>query len=104
VESEVYQVLVDPSADRRLAHHAEFISRVSESAAVRLYEAYEEALRFLEYSPKSCPPYFPYAPIDAELRFKLFGKRYRLVFEIDGTTVYVYDIQDCRQNSDKNLI
>jgi len=104
VEPEKYQVLVDPSADRRFAYHIEFLSRVSESAAVRLYGAYEEALGFLEDSPEICPHYTPYTPIEAKLRYKLFGKRYRLVFEIIGTAVYVYDIQDCRQNTDKNLI
>jgi hypothetical protein len=42
--------------------------------------------------------------IDAQLRYKLFGKRYRIVLEIVGNAVYVYDIQDCRQDVDKNII
>jgi hypothetical protein len=104
VESENYRVFVEPSADRRLAAHVEFLARVNENAAVRLYKAYEESLRFLENSPKSCPLYIPQEPIETELRYKLFGKRYRIVFEIVGSTVYAYDIQDCRQGIDKNLI
>ena len=43
-------------------------------------------------------------PIDVQLRYRLFGKRYRIVFEIVGNSVYIYDIQDCRQDSDKNLM
>ena len=104
MEPERYQVFVDPSADRRFAHHIEFLSRVSESAAIRLYEAYDEALCFLENSPESCPIYIPTALIEVKLRYKLFGKRYRIVFEIVGTALYVYDIQDCRQDTDKNLL
>jgi hypothetical protein len=104
MESKKYQVFVDPSADGRLAAHIEFLARVSENAAVRLYKDYEEALRFLENSPKGCPLYTPNTPIDAELRYKLFGKRYKIIFEIAGSTVYAYDIQDCRQNLDKNLL
>jgi len=99
-----YCVFVEPSADKRLAVHIEFLARVSENAAINLYKAYEEALGFLADSPESCHIYDPQMPIDEELRYKLFGKRYRVVFEIVGNAVYVYDIQDCRQNFDKNLI
>jgi hypothetical protein len=104
MDSEKYCVLVEPSADRRLSAHIEFLARVSENAAVRLYEAYRESIHFIENNPQSCPPYFPQTPIDAELRYKLFSKRYRLVFEILGNRVYVYDVQDCRQDGDKNLV
>jgi hypothetical protein len=104
MEVEGYQVFVDPRADRKLAAHMEFLANVSESAAVRLYKAYEKAIEFLRGSPASCPVYTPRKPVDAELRGKLFGKRYRAVFEIIGHTVYVYDIQDCRQDTDKSLV
>lgn len=104
MEHEEYRVFVKPTADRKLASHIEFLSRVSENAAVRLYESYEEALCFLEQNPESCPLYVPKVPIDAQLRYKLFGERYRIVFEIVGNEVYAYDIQDCRQNTDKNII
>jgi len=99
-----YTVLVDPAADQRFAVHVEFLARVSENAAVKLYDDYEEALNFLGGFPKNCPVYTPQMPIDAQLRYKLFGKRYRIVFEIIDNTVYVYDIQDCRQDYNKNLV
>jgi len=104
MESKKYRVFVEPAADQRLAGHIEFLARVSENAAIRLYKAYEDALGFLEDSPESCPLYIPRTPIDARLRYKLFGERYRIVFEIVGNAVYAYDIQDCRQNTDKSLI
>ena len=104
MESKKYQVLVDPLADRRIAVHIEFLACVSENAAIRLYEAYENALAFLGDSPKSCPPYISSKTVDADLKYELFGKRYRIVFEIIGNEVYVYDIQDCRQDMDKSLV
>jgi len=99
-----YNVLVDPQADRKLAAHIEFLARVSESAAVRLYGEYEDALNLLKDSPASCTPYIPQRPIEAKLKYKLFGKRYRIVFEIIDKVVFIYDIQDCRQDVDKNLV
>jgi len=99
-----YKVFIDPQADRKLAMHIEFLARVSETAAVRLYNEYEESLDFLKHSPTSCPPYIPQKPIDTKLKYKLFGKRYRIVFEIIDNTVYVYDIQDCRQDINKNFV
>jgi hypothetical protein len=32
------------------------------------------------------------------------GKRYRIVYQIVGETVFVDDIQDCRQGDDKNSL
>jgi len=99
-----YNVLVSPPADKKLASHIEFLSRVSEAAAGRLYAEYEKVLCFLSHSPDICPAYIAVKVIDADLKYKLFGKRYRAVFEIIGNEVYVYDIQDCRQDTDKSLI
>ena len=104
MNSKKYFVLVEPLADERLAAHIEFLARVSENAAIQLYHAYEESLNFLADAPTSCPPYLPKVPIDAQLRYKLFGKRYRIVFEIIDNAVYVYDIQDCRQDIDKSIL
>ena len=41
---EKHTVFVHPSADQRFADHINFMARVSENAAVQLYEAYEKAL------------------------------------------------------------
>lgn len=66
-----YHVLVEPEATKRLARHIEFLARVSENAAARLYESYKKALEFLKTNPEACPHYIPTTPIDAELRYKL---------------------------------
>ena len=61
-----------------------------------------ESIDDLSENPRIYPRYESKA--EAELRYKLFSKRYRMVFEIVGNNVYVYDIQDCRQDTDKNLL
>ena len=99
-----YNINVNPVALVKFAGHVEFLARISESAALSLYDSYEESLSFLEKTPEICPLYYPSIPIDAELRYKLFGKWYRIVFEILVKDVFIYDIQDCRQDVDKSLI
>ena len=104
MDSNRYHYFIDPEADQKLAEHIEFLARVSEKAAVNLYDEYNDAIEYLESFPESCPYYYPSIPIDTELRYKLFSKRYRIVFEIVENKVYAYDIQDCRQDNDKKLI
>ncbi|MCL2048212.1 MAG: type II toxin-antitoxin system RelE/ParE family toxin [Defluviitaleaceae bacterium] len=99
-----YHVLVDPKADMKLFRHIEFLARVSEAAAEKLYTFYENALNELSELPTICPRYYSQKPIDYELYCKPFGKRYRIVFEIIDDNVYIYDIQDCRQDTDKNYV
>ena len=102
--SDKFSVFVSPQADRKLASHIHFLARVSEPAAGRLYDAYEEALGVLADNPHGYRRYEPHDKMDAELHAMLFAKRYRIVFEVRDDDVYVYDIQDCRQDIDKNLI
>ena len=99
-----YAVFVDSAATNRMLVHVRFLAQVSVSAAERLYDALEKAIEPLKHNPTICPPYIAKFPTDAELRYKLCAKRYRIVFEIIGKAVYVYDIQDCRQDTDKNLV
>jgi len=99
-----FNVFVIPSADLKLASHIEFLARVSKKASLHLYESYKEALAFLSSNPYGCTAYYPKTALAIELRYKLFYERYRLVFRIIGNEIYVYDIQDCRQDIDKRLI
>ena len=99
-----FSVSVEKEAILRLASHYEFLARVSKVAVKRLALSYEKALDFLKEAPESCPIYVTEKPIDVKLRYKLFGGRYRIVFTIDEQMVYVYDIQDCRQDIEKNVV
>ena len=86
-----YFVQVDIAADEKMYNHIRFLARVSVMAAERLFVALKKAIDSLEDSPKSCPLYISQRPIDAELRYKLCGKRYKIVFEVIGNDVFVYD-------------
>jgi len=97
-------VHVDMVALEKFALHVEFLARVSEQAAMNLYTAYKESLTALEIFPRACPPYSSKLYPQREFRHRVFCKRYRIVFEILDNTVYIFDIQDCRQDYDKNLI
>ena len=99
-----FAVSVDVSAKAKMANHTKFLAQVSVPAAQRLRNAYYSALKSLETNPHRCPLYNTNSDIEEELRYLLFSKRYRIVFEIDGKAVYVYDVQDARQDTDKNLI
>ena len=97
-----FNVQVMPKANAKLEAHVNFLARVSEPAAVRLYDAYNESLHDLEENPHMYPSYV--SEVDTDLKYKLFSNRYRIVFEIAGNNVFIYDIQDCRQDIDKNLL
>ena len=99
-----YAVTVDSAATKRMCLHVRFLAQVSVLAAERLYDALEKAIDSLKHNPTICPPYIAKFPTETELRYKLCAKRYRIVFEIIDKAVYVYDIQDCRQDTDKNLV
>jgi hypothetical protein len=99
-----YSVKIDHHVYNRMFAHARFLARVSVSAAERLYTVLRETIDELSYNPEVYPVYMPKKPIDAVLHYKLCDKRYRVVYEIIGNMVYVYDIQDCRQDTDRNLV
>lgn len=99
-----YHVLVDPSADKKMFSHIRFLARVSVPAAKRLFQSLSKAVYSLKTNPERYPYYITQKPIDAELHYKVCDDRYLIIFEIIDNTVFVYDIQDTRQDIDKNLV
>ena len=99
-----YEINIKEAALDKMQAHIEFLAYVNESAAERLLEDFRQGLESLCYNPESYARYHPQFKTQRELRCKLCAKRYRIVFEIIEKCVYVYDIQDCRQNIDKSLI
>jgi len=99
-----YTVHVDRAAYEKMYSHVRFLAQVSVPAAQRLEDTFGAALDSLEENPRGYPRYGPRSEIKAELHAMLFAKRYRIVFEILDGAVYVYDIQDCRQDIDKSLV
>ena len=99
-----YQVFVSPAANDRMFDHFEFIARVSENATRKLLSELIKDIKSLEFMPQS-NAYFdrPYLK-QGKYRFKLSCRRYRIVFQILDNNVYVEDIEDCRQDDDKNIL
>jgi mRNA-degrading endonuclease RelE of RelBE toxin-antitoxin system len=100
-----YKLRLLPNAAFRLDTHVEFLARVSETAADKLRETFYSNIRSIPEKPESYPIYTPKTtPPISPLRWKLIEKRYRIVYGIQENTVIVFDVQDCRQDTDKNLV
>lgn len=103
-ENKKYAIVISTGANDRMAEHFEFLGQVNEQAAYRLLDKLIEDIQTLEERPNRNPAYTrPYTP-PGKYRYLLSAKRYRIVYTIENETVYVDDIQDCRQDDDKSLI
>ncbi|MCD8377150.1 MAG: type II toxin-antitoxin system RelE/ParE family toxin [Oscillospiraceae bacterium] len=91
-----YRVVVSERDAQMLVSHAAFLARVSPAAARRLTAAFESAASSLEEMPHRCPRLA--GDFISDYRFLLFEKRYILVFQIEGDTVYADYVIDCRQD------
>jgi Txe/YoeB family toxin of Txe-Axe toxin-antitoxin module len=100
----VYNVSVMPYAKRKMEGHLAFLAEASEIAARKLRFAMHESIGSLSRNPLSWPRYEPAVETELELHSKLCSKRYRIVFHVVGEQVNVVDIQDSRQNTDKNIV
>lgn len=99
-----YKIIIAPQVNDRMAEHFEFLARVSENAAERLLDTLMDDIRSLSHMPMRNPVYArPYVP-PLKYRYMISGKRYRTVYQVVEDTVFVDDIQDCRQSDDKSLI
>lgn len=81
-----------------LVSHARFLAQVSEPAALRLMEAFNEKARTLERFPERNPSMIDPLLPSGKYRKLLLEKRYLLVYQIKGETVYVDGVVDTRQD------
>lgn len=81
-----------------LVTHSRFAAMVSEESAFRLIAEFEEKTKSLEQMPERNTwlddPLVP----KRKYRKLLFAKRYLLVYQIKGSTVYVDALADCGQD------
>jgi len=99
-----FTVKVAHAANDRMCEHFEFLARVNEAAAIQLIEALVSDIRSLERIPSRCPMFERAGIKKGKYRFLISAKRYRVVYQVTGDTVYVDDIQDCRQDADKDQV
>lgn len=99
-EEMTYRVVIAPTANDRMAEHFEFLARVNKNAAYRLLDEFADALESLKSMPFRNPLYDrPYVPA-LKYRYLMSHKRYRIIYQVVDDTVFVDDIQDCRQDED----
>ena len=100
-----YNVTLARRVERMLMAHTEFLSRVSVAAARRLLVDFKKKTRLLAANPQQ----FPFADeLDAPgippqtYRKCIFDERYKALYLIEGTDVFIDAVIDCRQEN-KNL-
>ncbi|MDR1135120.1 MAG: type II toxin-antitoxin system RelE/ParE family toxin [Clostridiales Family XIII bacterium] len=103
-EEDIYTVIVASAANDRMYDHFEFLAHVSETAANKLLDGLVNDIRSLEHMPYRNPVYDrPYLQ-SGKYRYMMSCGRYRIVYQIEADTVFVDDIQDCRQSDSRSLL
>jgi plasmid stabilization system protein ParE len=93
-----YTVIISDEAAQMLVSHARFLVQVSESAALRLIEVFNERVKSLEIWPERNPRLIDPSIPAGKYRKLLMEKRYLLIYQIKAGTVYVDAVLDTRQD------
>ena len=99
-----FTVKIMPPARKRMSEHFMFLARVNVVAAEKLLQTLLADMRSLEYLPNRHPFYQRPGLTPNTYRFMISAKRYRLVYRVTNNIVFIDDIQDCRQENDKNIV
>ncbi len=97
-KSKKYNVVISDETAQMLVLHARFLAQVSEVAAERLIEEFNEKARSLEKFPERNPWLADPLISTGKYRKFLINKRYMLIYKIKGDAVYVNAMVDCRQD------
>lgn len=97
-----YRIVFAKRVDQMLLRHTEFLVRVSIPAAKTFYRDLNDILDRLEDNPFQFPIEEDSNLPDGQYHKALFAKRYKAVFSIDGQTVYLDAVVDCRMDN-KNM-
>lgn len=96
-ENKKYNVVISDEATQMLVSHTRFLAQVSETAALRLIDAFQQQTRSLEQFPERSPWLTDPMISAGKYRKLLLEKKYLLVYQIKENTVYVDAILDTRQ-------
>ncbi|MCC5465379.1 type II toxin-antitoxin system RelE/ParE family toxin [Pelosinus baikalensis] len=96
-ENKKYTVVISDEATQMLVSHTRFLAQVSETAALRLIDAFQQQTRSLEQFPERSPWLTDPMISEGKYRKLLLEKKYLLVYQIKENTVYVDAILDTRQ-------
>ena len=99
----IYNPVFIDAAHRKHSRNAEFASNGGKACVRKYLHEYKKAENFLRSNPHMYPRYE--SEFNPNLQYLLFHDgRYRIVYETVEDMVYIYDIQDCRQDGNKSLI
>lgn len=93
-----YKIIFAKRVDQMLLRHVEFLSRVSVPAAKQLYREFEKIIRRLEDNPYQFSPEED-QNLPVGYRKAIFAKRYKAVFLVKESVVYLDAVVDCRMDS-----
>ena len=91
-----YNVIISDRAASELRNHIAFLARVAPDAAKRLHKELISEIESLAFMPESFPWLYHELLPKNKYRKKLAAKRYLLIYQIKGNTVYLDYILDCR--------
>ena len=95
---EAYNVKITDTAWEQMIEHARFLANVSVDAANLLVDEFVQKAETLFIMPERCP-WLVHDMVPFHKYRKLFiGKFYLTLFEIQGNTVYITAVVDCRQD------
>jgi plasmid stabilization system protein ParE len=97
-EGKKYTVIISDEAAQMLVSHARFLAQVSEAAALRLIEEFNEKAKSLEEFPERNPWLDDPLISNGKYRKLLMAKQYLLAYQVKGNTVQVDALVDCRQD------
>lgn len=97
-KSKVYKVVVSEEATQMLLSHVRFLAQISESAAARLIDSFQNSASSLSPFPERNPWLIdPLIPAN-KYRKLLLEQRYLLIYQIKGSSVHVDAVVDTRQD------
>ena len=104
MENKEYDIITSDAALAMLDSHMDFLARVSKNAALRTMEEILSAIESLNKNPERYPAYDNPFVSDNRYRKMPAAKRYLVLYEVSGGTVFVDFIVDCRQDYEWLLI
>ncbi len=96
-------LVISRRVDEMLLRHIAFLSRVSLPVAKKFRNDYAVILRRLAENPFQFPVETDLNLPEEAYRKALFARRYKAVFLVEKTTVYLDAVIDCRQEFDDEM-
>lgn len=92
-----YKVIITSKAADMLISHSRFIANVSEEAAMKFINEFNEKAKSLERFPERNPYFMDPMIQEGKYHKLIILKRYLLIYQIRDENVYVDALLDCRQ-------